>query len=44
MPKAAAAHAWVIDCSSAFRGRIEVPLIVRDVNGSPYCGRSGSTV
>jgi aspartate-semialdehyde dehydrogenase len=29
----AAAHAWVIDCSSAFRGRADVPLIVADVNG-----------
>jgi aspartate-semialdehyde dehydrogenase len=26
--EAAAAHAWVIDCSPAFRGRSEVPLIV----------------
>jgi aspartate-semialdehyde dehydrogenase len=32
--EAAAAHAWVIDCSAAFRGRIEVPLIVADVNGN----------
>jgi aspartate-semialdehyde dehydrogenase len=31
---AAAAHAWVIDGSSAFRGRDDVPLIVADVNGS----------
>jgi len=30
---AAAAHAWVIDGSSAFRGREDVPLIVADVNG-----------
>jgi aspartate-semialdehyde dehydrogenase len=29
----AAAHAWVIDCSAAFRGRGDVPLIVADVNG-----------
>jgi len=31
--EAAAAHAWVIDGSSAFRGRADVPLIVADVNG-----------
>jgi aspartate-semialdehyde dehydrogenase len=36
--EAAAAHAWVIDCSSAFRGRSEVPLIVADVNGSALPG------
>jgi aspartate-semialdehyde dehydrogenase len=30
--EAAAAHAWVIDGSSAFRGRAEVPLVVADVN------------
>jgi aspartate-semialdehyde dehydrogenase len=30
---AAAAHAWVIDGSSAFRERADVPLIVADVNG-----------
>jgi aspartate-semialdehyde dehydrogenase len=30
---AAAAHAWVIDGSSAFRNRDDVPLIVADVNG-----------
>ncbi len=27
--EAAAAHAWVIDCSAAFRGRSDVPLIGR---------------
>jgi aspartate-semialdehyde dehydrogenase len=31
--EAVAAHAWVIDGSSAFRGRLDVPLIVADVNG-----------
>jgi aspartate-semialdehyde dehydrogenase len=31
--EAAAAHAWVIDSSAAFRGRSEVPLVVADVNG-----------
>ena len=36
--EAAAAHAWVIDCSAAFRGRSEVPLIVADVNGSALPG------
>ncbi|HUX73643.1 MAG TPA: aspartate-semialdehyde dehydrogenase [Steroidobacteraceae bacterium] len=30
--QAAAAHAWVIDGSSAFRGRLDVPLIAADVN------------
>jgi aspartate-semialdehyde dehydrogenase len=30
--EAAAAHAWAIDGSSAFRGRPEVPLVVADVN------------
>jgi aspartate-semialdehyde dehydrogenase len=30
--EAAAAHAWVIDSSAAFRGRSEVPLLVADVN------------
>jgi aspartate-semialdehyde dehydrogenase len=30
---AAATHAWVIDGSTAFRGRDDVPLIVADVNG-----------
>jgi aspartate-semialdehyde dehydrogenase len=30
--EAAAAHAWVIDGSSAFRDRTEVPLVVADVN------------
>ena len=29
---AAAAHAWVIDGSAAFRMRAEVPLVVADVN------------
>jgi aspartate-semialdehyde dehydrogenase len=32
--EAAAATAWVIDASSAFRGRLDVPLIVADVNGA----------
>jgi aspartate-semialdehyde dehydrogenase len=36
--EAAAAHAWVIDCSAAFRGRSDVPLIVADVNGSALPG------
>src|SRR6202011_5051787 len=31
--EAAAAHAWVIDSSAAFRGRSDVPLVVADVNG-----------
>jgi aspartate-semialdehyde dehydrogenase len=30
--EAAAAHAWVIDGSSAFRARTDVPLVVADVN------------
>ncbi len=30
--EAAAAHAWVIDGSAAFRARAEVPLVVADVN------------
>ena len=36
--EAAAAHAWAIDCSSAFRGRGDVPLIVADVNGAQLTG------
>ena len=32
--EAAAAHAWVIDSSSTFRGRADVPLIVADVNAA----------
>ncbi len=32
--QAAAAHAWVIDSSSAFRARADVPLVVADVNGA----------
>ena len=32
--EAAAAHAWVIDSSAAFRARSDVPLIVADVNGA----------
>jgi aspartate-semialdehyde dehydrogenase len=32
--EAAAAHAWVIDNSSAFRARHDVPLLVADVNGT----------
>ncbi len=31
--ESAAAHAWVIDCSAAFRLRPDVPLVVADVNG-----------
>jgi len=34
--EAAAAHAWVIDSSAAFRGRESVPLIVADVNAAPW--------
>jgi aspartate-semialdehyde dehydrogenase len=30
--EAAAAHAWVIDGSAAFRGRVDVPLVAADVN------------
>lgn len=30
--EAAAAHAWVIDGSAAFRGRADVPLVAADVN------------
>jgi aspartate-semialdehyde dehydrogenase len=40
--EAAAAHAWVIDCSPAFRGRSDVPLIVADVNGAALAGNSAS--
>jgi len=40
--EAAAAHAWVIDCSSAFRGRSEVPLIVADVNGDLLTGSAAN--
>lgn len=36
--EAAAAHGWVIDCSSAFRARSDVPLIAADVNGSALAG------
>jgi aspartate-semialdehyde dehydrogenase len=32
--EAAAAHAWVIDGSAAFRGRIDVPLVAADVNAA----------
>ena len=35
---AAAAHAWVIDTSTAFRGRPEVPLVVADVNAAALAG------
>ncbi len=34
----AAAHAWVIDSSAAFRGRSDVPLVVADVNGAALAG------
>jgi aspartate-semialdehyde dehydrogenase len=37
--EAAAAHAWVIDGSAAFRGREDLPLIVADVNGAELAGR-----
>jgi len=36
--EAAAATAWVIDCSAAFRSRGDVPLIVADVNGGAVAG------
>ena len=41
--QAAAAHAWVIDGSAAFRMRAEVPLVAADVNASVLdgVGRSG---
>jgi len=41
--EAAAAHAWVIDSSAAFRGRESVPLIVADVNAAAMAsvGRHG---
>ncbi len=41
--QAAAAHAWVIDGSAAFRTRAEVPLVVADVNSRrrsrPWAGK-----
>jgi aspartate-semialdehyde dehydrogenase len=41
--QAAAAHAWVIDGSAAFRMRPEIPLVVADVNASVLdaVGRTG---
>ncbi len=39
--EAAAAHAWVIDGSSAFRSRGDVPLIVADLNCSRARQREG---
>jgi aspartate-semialdehyde dehydrogenase len=41
--EAAAAHAWVIDCSSAFRSRPGIPLVVADVNAAVLAevGRHG---
>jgi aspartate-semialdehyde dehydrogenase len=41
--QAAAAHAWVIDGSSAFRRRADVPLVAADVNPEALAqvGRSG---
>ena len=41
--QAAAAHAWVIDGSAAFRMRAEVPLVVADVNAQDLVevGQSG---
>ncbi len=38
--EAAAEHAWVIDGSSAFRGRADVPLVVADVNGAALASRA----
>lgn len=35
---AAAAHAWVIDSSTAFRGRADVPLVVADINPDSLAG------
>jgi aspartate-semialdehyde dehydrogenase len=40
---AAAQHAWVIDASSAFRGRADVPLVVADVNGALLAARAAET-
>ncbi len=37
----AAAHAWSIDGSSAFRGRSDVPLVVADVNPGALRGVGG---
>ena len=34
----AAAHAWVVDTSAAFRGRADVPLVVADVNPTSLAG------
>jgi aspartate-semialdehyde dehydrogenase len=41
--QAAAAHAWVIDGSAAFRTHTEIPLVVADVNSSALdaVGKSG---
>jgi hypothetical protein len=36
--EAAAAHAWVIDGSAAFRARADVPLVVADVNPAVLAG------
>ncbi len=41
--EAAALHAWVIDGSSAFRGRADVPLVVADVNGAALAGRAAQS-
>jgi aspartate-semialdehyde dehydrogenase len=38
--EAAARHAWVIDSSSAFRGRSEVPLVAVDVNAGVLARQS----
>jgi aspartate-semialdehyde dehydrogenase len=35
---AAAAHAWVIDNSAAFRARLDVPLVAADVNPTVLAG------
>jgi aspartate-semialdehyde dehydrogenase len=36
--EAAAAHAWVIDSSTAFRSRSDVPLVAADVNAAALTG------
>ncbi len=39
----AAAHAWVIDGSAAFRARADVPLVVADVNGGVLASRAADS-
>ncbi len=39
--EAAAAHAWVIDASGAFRLRRDVPLIAADVNAAALSSKAG---